>query len=210
MIPRDLKEEHFRQAAQRIDDEGVPARRKSRRYDLILRGKPYPPKYVISLAIGFAPSVGHPRRFNAIEAKNYFLARNYKVIDRREKTVLAIVPEDDESAFPEGTVRYRLHRNLERDSKIVRKAKEKRLWETGSLQCDVCSLDFKETYGARGEGFIEAHHKVPVATLGGAVKTKLSDLALVCSNCHRMLHRRTPMQSVEKLRRIVRERRSRT
>ena len=210
MIPHGLKHAHFLQAADQIDDVGVPPRRKSRRYDLILRGKSYPPKYVISLAIRFAPNVEYRPEFNAVEAKNYFITRKYKIIDRHKKAASAIVLENDESTFPEGRAKYRLHRTLERDSKIVRKKKARRLADTGSLQCDVCSLDFKETYGSRGEGFIEAHHKTPVATLDGAAKTKLSDLALVCSNCHRMLHRGTPMLSVDELRHTVSDRRSRT
>ncbi len=210
MIPRELKEDHILQAIERIDDTGVPPRRKSRRYDLVFEGKRYPPKYVISLAIGFTPGVEHPPRFNAVEAKDYLLGHNYEVSDRSAKSALSIAPEDDESAFPEGTARYAFHRKLERDAKIVRKAKENRFSETGNLKCDVCSLDFKKTYGSRGEGFIEAHHKAAVATLGGTVKTKLSDLALVCSNCHRMLHRGSPMLSVDELRRIVHDRQSKT
>lgn len=210
MIPHGLKEEHFLQAADQIDDEGVPSERKSYHYDLILRGKPYPPKYVLSLASKFATGVEHPSyRFNAVEAKNYFLARSYKVVDRRDNAASVIVSEDDESTFPEGKVQYRRHRSLERDATIVRKAKVKRLEKSGGLQCDVCSLDFKESYGSRGEGFIEAHHTLPVATLGGGVKTKLSDIALVCSNCHRMLHRGRKMLSISELRKIVHDRQTR-
>ena len=206
MIPRELTKDHILRAIRRIDEEGVPAQRKSRRYDLIFRGNAYPPKYVLFLAIGFAPDIERPPIFNAIEAKNYFVSRSYEVRDRRATSALSIVPEDDESAFPEGKVRYALHRRMERNATIVRKAKENRVARTGKLQCDVCSFDFSTTYGSRGEGFIEAHHKVPVATLGGEVKTSISDLAMVCSNCHRMLHRGTPMLSVKELRGIVNDR----
>ena len=210
MIPRGLEQEHFLRAADRIDEEDVPSARKSHRYDVVLRGKPYPPKYVISLASTFATGFEHPAgRFNAVEARDYFLHRGYVVIDRRGKAASTIVAEDDESAFPEGKERYHLHRSLERDPAIVRKAKIKRLEETGRLYCDVCSLDFQDIYGARGEGFIEAHHTVPVATLRGSARTKLSDIALVCSNCHRMLHRGKTLLSVSELCEIVEARRQR-
>ena len=206
MIPPGLQKEHFLHAAARIDREGVPARRKSYRYDVFLRGKPYPPKYLISLAncvaTGSEELIGG---FGAGAAKEYFRSRGYKVDDRQANKASAIVSEDDESAFPEGKERYGLHRSRERDPEIVRKAKAKRLEETGRLQCDVCSLDFKEMYGSRGEGFIEAHHTLPVAALRGRVKTKISDLALVCSNCHRMLHRGKPLLSVYQLREMVRK-----
>ena len=161
MIPRGLEEEHFLRAADRIDKEGVPSARKAYHYDVILRGEPYPPKYVISLANIFATGSEHPAgRFNAVEARDYFRSRGYVVNDRRSKSAPSIVVEDDESAFPEGKERYRLHRSLERDATIARKAKIKRLVATGRLHCDVCSLGFEDIYGARGEGFIEAHHTV--------------------------------------------------
>jgi len=111
-----------------------------------------------------------------------------------------IVIEDDESAFPEGKEKYKQHRYRERDGKIVKRAKAQRLAMTGKLECDVCLLDFARRYGERGKGFIEAHHKLPVSQLDGKKRTKLEDLALVCSNCHRMLHRGQPLLSVEQLR----------
>ncbi len=34
-------------------------------------------------------------------------------------------------------------------------------------------------------------------------KTKLSELAIVCSNCHRMIHRSKPMMTVVEMRKVV-------
>jgi predicted HNH restriction endonuclease len=110
-----------------------------------------------------------------------------------------VVIEDDESAFPEGTVKYKQHKYLERDGAISRRAKAQRFADTGSLECEVCGTDFAIRYGDLGRGFIEAHHKIPVSQLAGTKKTKVEDLALVCSNCHRMLHRGDPLLSVEQL-----------
>lgn len=108
--------------------------------------------------------------------------------------------DDDESAFPEGKKKYALHHSRERDSSITRKAKRLRLKETGKLECEVCKFNFTLEYGQHGEGFIEAHHRIPVSQLDGKAKTKIRDLALVCSNCHRMLHRGKPLPTVEDLR----------
>lgn len=110
-----------------------------------------------------------------------------------------IVIEDDESAFPEGRERFKQHRYLERDGKIARRAKARRLAETGKLECEVCRIDFGARYGEVGKGFIEAHHKIPVSQLDGTKKTKIDDLALVCSNCHRMLHRGDPLLTIAQL-----------
>lgn len=203
MIPQVFTEEHILQATARIDKDGIAAGRNSRHYDLVIDGKTYPPKYVISLAVGFATGKEHPAaRFNAVEAKNYFISRNYDVIDRRDGPEKRIAIEDDGSAFPEGRVLYAKHRKLERDSALARKAKARRLAETGKLCCEVCTVDFLKVYETRGDGFIEAHHKKPVSSLDGTEKTKVTDLALVCSNCHRMLHRGTPLLSVEQLKEI--------
>jgi predicted HNH restriction endonuclease len=175
---------------------------------LILEGRRYPPKYIISLAALFATGEKHPATdFSAVEAKNYFLNREYKIVDRRLEAEQIILSEDDESDFPEGKERFRQHRHLERDGKIPRKAKAMRIAETGKLECDACGLDFFLTYDVLGKGFIEAHHTKPVSILGGKEKTKISDLALVCSNCHRMLHRGKKLLSVDALKKIIDARR---
>lgn len=124
-----------------------------------------------------------------------------KVIWRNEISFQAqIADEDDESAFPEGGDKFELHHGRERDSAITRKAKRLRLAKTGKLECEVCDFDFSSAFGPHGEGFIEAHHRVPVSELDGTKRTKIRDLALVCSNCHRMLHRGRPLPTVEDLR----------
>jgi predicted HNH restriction endonuclease len=211
MIPKILTEQHFRQAAKQIDEkveQGVmPRDRRSVHYDLIIDGKRYPPKYVISLATRIATGLEYPAAdFNAVEAKNYFSSRDYQVIDRRKEAEESIADEDDESAFPEGGERFGWHRHLERDAKIARKAKANRFLKTAKLECDVCSMDFAQKYGERGEGFIEAHHTKPVASLNGKDKTKVRDIALVCSNCHRMLHKGKQLLSVSELKALVDER----
>lgn len=72
-------------------------------------------------------------------------------------------------------------------------------------RCRVCSMDFKRTYGAIGEGYIQVHHVPPE---GGAtdayVLDPVMDLVPVCANCHAMLHRgREKPRSVEELRRVL-------
>ncbi len=114
-----------------------------------------------------------------------------------------IVAEADESSFPEGKEKYQLHRKFERDISFTRRVKQMRLRETGRLICEVCNFDFFKAYGMLGEGFIEAHHTVPVSELDGISHTNISDLALVCSNCHRMLHRRRPWLSHDELKNLL-------
>jgi len=58
------------------------------------------------------------------------------------------------------------------------------------LKCSACGFDFEKTYGELGKDFIEVHHVKPLHSLEEEVKINpQSDLACVCSNCHRMIHR---------------------
>ena len=71
-------------------------------------------------------------------------------------------------------------------------------------KCQVCGLLFEDAYGNLGEGFAEAHHRIPLHRLNGKVKTRMEDLATVCANCHRMLHKMEGKRNdVETLRAIV-------
>lgn len=118
---------------------------------------------------------------------------------------LPLQDEDDQLAeAAEGKVLTRLHRSRERNRKLVETKKKRGLAQTGRLVCEVCDFDFAERYGERGRGFIEAHHTKPVHTLSEDGKTKLEDLALVCSNCHRMIHSSRPWLSIEELRKVTR------
>ena len=84
---------------------------------------------------------------------------------------------------------------------VMRLRKKKEIYhrQHGKLDCEVCGFDFNAVYGELGSGYIEAHHRVPLSELSGESKTRLDDLALVCSNCHRMLHREINTLSVDEL-----------
>ena len=61
----------------------------------------------------------------------------------------------------------------------------------------------KHTYGSLGESFIECHHTVPIATIDQDHETKLEELALLCSNCHRMIHAAPELLRLEQLAALV-------
>jgi hypothetical protein len=106
-------------------------------------------------------------------------------------------------AFEEGGVKFQLHRRKESNRNAVRRKKEIVQDKHGRLICEVCDSDFAQVYGALGAGFAECHQRIPLAGLEENHRTRLSELAIVCSNCHRVLHRSRPMLSVEELRKIV-------
>jgi 5-methylcytosine-specific restriction protein A len=58
-------------------------------------------------------------------------------------------------------------------------------------KCMVCNFDFEKVYGEHGAGYIEVHHLRPVSSLQELTKIDpKTDMAVVCSNCHRMIHRK--------------------
>ncbi|MGG2066931.1 HNH endonuclease [Bacillus sp. S14(2024)] len=109
---------------------------------------------------------------------------------------------DEEEEFPEGQVLYRLHKQRERNSSVVKKKKQLAL-EGNNLKCEICEFDFFKTYGDLGKGYMECHHTIPVSEYKENTRTKLNDLVLVCSNCHRMLHRKRPWLSKVQLKNLL-------
>lgn len=56
--------------------------------------------------------------------------------------------------------------------------------------CCICNINFKDTYGDIGEGFIHIHHVNPLFSLDSeVVPDPLTDLVPVCPNCHAIIHR---------------------
>lgn len=104
------------------------------------------------------------------------------------------VSEDFE--FAEGRVLTQLHRRRERDPRASSEKKSAVLKTTGRLACEACGFDFQAVYGDLGKGFAECHHRLPLASLTER-KTTIKDLAILCANCHRMIHRTRPLASVE-------------
>jgi 5-methylcytosine-specific restriction enzyme A len=87
--------------------------------------------------------------------------------------------------------------------RAVRKKKEAVFSKAGRLACEACGFDFAEVYKQLGEGFAECHHTKPVSGLKPGHKTTLEDLAIVCSNCHRMIHKSRPMLNISELRSMI-------
>ncbi|MHB8089373.1 MAG: HNH endonuclease [Anaerolineaceae bacterium] len=79
-----------------------------------------------------------------------------------------------------------LHKKRERNRTLVKKAKEDFLKKNGSIFCEACGISFKKIYGF---DYIEVHHKKPLSEIKSGEITKLSDLVLLCANCHRAVHR---------------------
>lgn len=61
-------------------------------------------------------------------------------------------------------------------------------------KCMVCGFDFDERYGKDiAGGYIEVHHVQMLSQSSGQRETRLEDVRVVCSNCHRMIHKKKDM-----------------
>lgn len=115
--------------------------------------------------------------------------------------------DDEEEAFPEGRVLFRIHRARERNATLAKRAKERALRKDGTLRCIVCEFNFAASYGSIGQGYIECHHTHALSDVADETATRLDEVALVCSNCHRMIHRRRPWLKLSELRTVLAPRR---
>jgi Predicted restriction endonuclease len=97
---------------------------------------------------------------------------------------------------------YRLHFRIERNTSIAKKVKAIK-----GYKCEACQFDFISKYGELGDKFIEAHHLRPISSLNvGKFKVNIeSDFAVLCSNCHSMIHRLEDSSNIEQLRALLRD-----
>jgi 5-methylcytosine-specific restriction protein A len=117
----------------------------------------------------------HPTRFTLRRASNF---------ERVVASDLEALRAEEE--YTEGTKTQRLVNHYERDKNLRAAAVAHH-----GVTCKVCGFNFERAYGKRGKDYIEVHHLTPVSNLGIEIKVDPeSDMTVLCSNCHRMVHRR--------------------
>jgi predicted HNH restriction endonuclease len=103
----------------------------------------------------------------------------------------------------EGALVTRVHKTRERDVKLIREFKKMVKERTGSLICVGCDFESADMYGPEYADTMEAHHTIPVHTLKPGDKTNLKDLAILCANCHRIVHARKKWLTIPQLQQLV-------
>lgn len=114
---------------------------------------------------------------------------------------IASLEWEERSPSREGFKERRYVNHYERDPR--RRAQAVKIHGT---KCMACGFDFSRIYGPRGEDYIEVHHLKPVSEVeAGTRVSPKNDMAVVCSSCHRMIHRRKDdILTIEQLRSILR------
>ncbi len=104
-------------------------------------------------------------------------------------------------AASEGHMRLVLHLQRERSQTLVRKKK----MLAASLGCEICGFSFALAYGEAAADYCEVHHLVPLSEVVESAKTRMLDLAILCANCHRVVHLRNPPYTLEEVRAMLKK-----
>ncbi len=131
---------------------------------------------------------------------NFGVERKYWILNL-EKDFLKNLELTGE--FPEGKIVERMHKTRERNTVVVQIAKDNFKKRYGKLFCEACGFDFEKKYGLIGKDFIEGHHTIAVSEMKPDHKTKPQDIAMLCGNCHRMVHKKRPWLSIKDLKKLV-------
>jgi 5-methylcytosine-specific restriction protein A len=115
---------------------------------------------------------------------------HYSLLSETENIAVGTIGvEEDEqnNPFIEDYSAFRQHKRIERNSRLS--AEVKRIH---GYVCQACGFDFEKVYpGIEKNRYIEAHHLIPIADLKGQRlrRDPKTDFAVLCANCHRMIHR---------------------
>lgn len=136
----------------------------------------------------------------AIEAYRALVFRTNESEDDTEVVAEFELPKD---ASVIETRKYVYHRKIERNATAAKNAKK-----FHGLVCQACDVDMEKRYGTIGRGYIEAHHLKPISTLEEGVAVRYDvreDFAVLCANCHRMIHRTSDPGDLNGFRKLIRE-----
>lgn len=141
-------------------------------------------------------------------AKYFVLSRRYNLIEEKEISIGSILENLDTmeeviEEFPEGKKKYKVHSRAERNPRVIEAAKKRFKQENGKVYCEACGFDFEKVYGEIGQDYIEGHHIKPVSEMKAGETTSVNDIVLLCSNCHKMVHRRRPWLSHQDIKEIL-------
>lgn len=126
-----------------------------------------------------------------------------KISDEKTLNIQSETVKDEVTTYLEGKVK-RVTINTYDRSTQARQA----CIEHFGYKCSICEFDFQKAYGVLGESYIEVHHLSPLAEINhDNIINPVEDLRPVCANCHRMLHRKKQVLSIDELKRIIDENR---
>jgi 5-methylcytosine-specific restriction protein A len=153
----------------------------------------------VSFKLSNLQSISTGRGFANGSALDRAVWNNFESRSKRVKEVASLIikhvvdapltddEDEEEEEFAEGRVLTRVHTRIERNRKL-RNALIRDRRKRDLLRCDACLTTNPTAHSRLDDAIFDAHHLIPIAALG-STKTKLKDVALLCANCHRLIHR---------------------
>jgi predicted HNH restriction endonuclease len=164
----------------------------------IIELEPHEAGTIISIAKMKRPGIDFSKFIAFLQDKEEFVRPIEEDSDVDIEERLRNLKAEDEEVL-EGKKEFREVIWRKRNRSIIEQAKSK-----SDYTCEVCSFNFEKSYGSIGRAYIVAHHLKPIKYREKPEKTRLSDISIVCDNCHRMLHKRDPPYSLEELEKMLR------
>lgn len=115
-------------------------------------------------------------------------------------TDLAEIDDDAVEGSVDERRRYRQHQRIERNPSTSQKVKK-----ALGYVCQGCGFDFEKVYGTIGRLYIEAHHLIELGSLPADTVVPMNvktDFAVLCANCHRMMHRKNGPRTLADLKTV--------
>ena len=156
----------------------------------ILNAKPFPDESLRIKYISYCENLG----LKADNKKHKFWKLNLENDFQKN--------EELTGEFPEGKIVERIHKSRERNSQVIQMAKQNFKNKHGKLFCQICDFDFEDNYGSIGKNYIEGHHTIAVSDMTTDYKTKPDEIAMLCSNCHKMVHKKRPWLTMDELKKL--------
>jgi|GEM_PF-1494299 len=103
----------------------------------------------------------------------------------------------------EGNRILRTHFIRERDPALIAAKRRIFVEQHGFLFCESCGIKQSDLPMKVGSSCFEVHHLTPIGNRAEPQLTRLSDLALVCANCHRMIHAKPTILKLEEIKQMV-------
>lgn len=125
------------------------------------------------------------RRPGKIEVSEYY---GVPLLLESFPSAMAVLPVEalDESASPS------IVEGIAREAKVVTRSRSRKLrrsaMERSKGVCEACGTDYSKLFGGKGLRVLQVHHREQLALQDLPRLTSPDELAVVCANCHTMIH----------------------
>lgn len=107
--------------------------------------------------------------------------------------------------YREGDLKSKWHQYRERNSSAAREKKEN-AYADGELICEACGVNYGKLYKEKvAFRVVECHHDKPLSSPEHGGETSVSDLKLLCANCHRIVHSEEKPIQIKDLKKIIKK-----